>query len=174
MVARTIGRVALGKFATAGVAGFAGLGVQARVAARITTTYCRSNGWRPLPRRSAALSAAGSAYFVMRRTERARAIAGSFSDRLRAGVPGLTQEDITPGGSFTYREPGAGCRDVPVPSVSRPAARARSIRAVHHRCARRLGRAVVPGANPCQWMLHCHNAHHLDAGMATILSYRGS
>ena len=33
MVARTLGRVALGQFATAGVAGFAGLGVPARVAA---------------------------------------------------------------------------------------------------------------------------------------------
>ena len=35
MVARTIGRVALGQFATAGVAGFAGLGVPARVAAML-------------------------------------------------------------------------------------------------------------------------------------------
>ena len=33
---------------------------------------------------------------------------------------------------------------------------------------------LFQAANPCQWMLHCHNAHHLDAGMATILSYRGS
>ena len=29
-------------------------------------------------------------------------------------------------------------------------------------------------ANPGQWMLHCHNAYHLEAGMATVLSYRGS
>ena len=25
--------------------------------------------------------------------------------------------------------------------------------------------------NPGQWMLHCHNAYHLEAGMATVLSY---
>lgn len=26
--------------------------------------------------------------------------------------------------------------------------------------------------NPGQWMLHCHNAYHLEMGMATVLSYR--
>lgn len=40
---------------------------------------------------------------------------------------------------------------------------------------------VLPGAtvqlvfqanNPGDWMLHCHNAYHLEAGMATILRYR--
>ena len=25
--------------------------------------------------------------------------------------------------------------------------------------------------NPGEWMLHCHNAYHLEAGMATVLSY---
>lgn len=41
--------------------------------------------------------------------------------------------------------------------------------------------AVLPGKtqaidvqadNPGQWLLHCHNAYHLAAGMATVLSYR--
>lgn len=40
---------------------------------------------------------------------------------------------------------------------------------------------VLPGAtvqlvfqanNPGDWMLHCHNAYHLEAGMATLLRYR--
>ena len=25
--------------------------------------------------------------------------------------------------------------------------------------------------NPGQWMLHCHNTYHLEAGMATTLAY---
>jgi len=25
--------------------------------------------------------------------------------------------------------------------------------------------------NPGQWMLHCHNAYHGEAGMMTVLSY---
>jgi len=25
--------------------------------------------------------------------------------------------------------------------------------------------------NPGQWMAHCHNTYHLEAGMATVLSY---
>lgn len=42
---------------------------------------------------------------------------------------------------------------------------------------------VLPGAalqlvfqadNPGTWMLHCHNAYHLEAGMATLLNYRAS
>jgi hypothetical protein len=44
-VARTLGRVALSQFATAGVAGFAGLGVPARVAALLSPPVRR-------PRRS--------------------------------------------------------------------------------------------------------------------------
>lgn len=40
---------------------------------------------------------------------------------------------------------------------------------------------ILPGAstemvfradNPGQWMMHCHNAYHLEAGMATVLRYR--
>lgn len=40
---------------------------------------------------------------------------------------------------------------------------------------------VLPGAtqvievqadNPGQWLMHCHNAYHMAAGMATVLSYR--
>lgn len=40
---------------------------------------------------------------------------------------------------------------------------------------------ILPGAstelvfqanNPGQWMLHCHNAYHLEAGMATLLRYQ--
>lgn len=27
--------------------------------------------------------------------------------------------------------------------------------------------------NPGQWMIHCHNAYHLESGMATVLSYVG-
>jgi FtsP/CotA-like multicopper oxidase with cupredoxin domain len=27
--------------------------------------------------------------------------------------------------------------------------------------------------NPGTWMLHCHNAYHLEAGMATLITYRG-
>lgn len=26
--------------------------------------------------------------------------------------------------------------------------------------------------NPWQWLHHCHNAYHLAAGVATIVSYR--
>ena len=26
--------------------------------------------------------------------------------------------------------------------------------------------------NPGQWMLHCHNVYHQEAGMSTVLSYR--
>lgn len=33
---------------------------------------------------------------------------------------------------------------------------------------------LMHAANPGQWMLHCHNAYHLEAGMATVLAYRGS
>jgi FtsP/CotA-like multicopper oxidase with cupredoxin domain len=33
---------------------------------------------------------------------------------------------------------------------------------------------LFQATNPGQWMLHCHNAYHLEAGMATVLSYRGS
>ena len=29
----------------------------------------------------------------------------------------------------------------------------------------------VVADNPGQWMLHCHNTYHLEAGMATELSY---
>ena len=25
--------------------------------------------------------------------------------------------------------------------------------------------------NPGDWMIHCHNAYHLEASMATVLSY---
>ena len=32
---------------------------------------------------------------------------------------------------------------------------------------------VFRATNPGQWMLHCHNAYHLEAGMATLLRYRG-
>lgn len=32
---------------------------------------------------------------------------------------------------------------------------------------------VFQATNPGQWMLHCHNAYHLEAGMATLLRYRG-
>ena len=45
MVARTLGRVALGQFATAGVAGFAGLGVPARVAALLAPPVRRPPRW---------------------------------------------------------------------------------------------------------------------------------
>jgi len=31
---------------------------------------------------------------------------------------------------------------------------------------------MVHANNPGQWMLHCHNAYHLEAGMATVMSYR--
>jgi FtsP/CotA-like multicopper oxidase with cupredoxin domain len=30
---------------------------------------------------------------------------------------------------------------------------------------------TFPANNPGEWMLHCHNAYHLEAGMATVLSY---
>ena len=30
---------------------------------------------------------------------------------------------------------------------------------------------VFPADNIGDWMLHCHNAYHLEAGMATVLSY---
>lgn len=33
-------------------------------------------------------------------------------------------------------------------------------------------RIDVEADNPGQWMLHCHNTYHLEAGMATALSYR--
>jgi len=33
---------------------------------------------------------------------------------------------------------------------------------------------LMHATNPGQWMLHCHNAYHLETGMATVLSYRGS
>jgi FtsP/CotA-like multicopper oxidase with cupredoxin domain len=33
---------------------------------------------------------------------------------------------------------------------------------------------LFQATNRGQWMLHCHNAYHLEAGMATVLSYRGS
>ncbi len=33
-------------------------------------------------------------------------------------------------------------------------------------------RLTFPADNPGEWMLHCHNAYHLEAGMATVLSYR--
>lgn len=32
---------------------------------------------------------------------------------------------------------------------------------------------VFQADNPGQWMLHCHNAYHLEAGMATVLRYGG-
>lgn len=32
---------------------------------------------------------------------------------------------------------------------------------------------VFQANNPGQWMLHCHNAYHLEAGMATLLKYQG-
>jgi len=31
---------------------------------------------------------------------------------------------------------------------------------------------VFQATNPGQWMLHCHNAYHLESGMATLLRYR--
>jgi len=37
------------------------------------------------------------------------------------------------------------------------------------------GRTVVAdfdANNPGQWMLHCHNAYHLEAGMMRDLAYR--
>ena len=30
---------------------------------------------------------------------------------------------------------------------------------------------TFPASNPGEWMLHCHNAYHLQSGMATVLSY---
>ncbi len=30
---------------------------------------------------------------------------------------------------------------------------------------------VFQANNPGEWMIHCHNAYHLEAGMATVLSY---
>ncbi len=30
---------------------------------------------------------------------------------------------------------------------------------------------TFPADNPGKWMLHCHNAYHLEAGMATVLAY---
>ena len=30
---------------------------------------------------------------------------------------------------------------------------------------------TFPADNPGNWMLHCHNAYHLESGMATVLSY---
>ncbi|HKS43686.1 MAG TPA: multicopper oxidase domain-containing protein [Amycolatopsis sp.] len=42
-------------------------------------------------------------------------------------------------------------------------------------------RIVLPGRtltadlvanNPGQWMIHCHNTYHAEAGMATILGYQ--
>ena len=33
-------------------------------------------------------------------------------------------------------------------------------------------RIDVDADNPGQWMLHCHNTYHLEAGMATAVSYR--
>ncbi len=32
---------------------------------------------------------------------------------------------------------------------------------------------VFQANNPGTWMLHCHNAYHLEAGMATLLKYQG-
>lgn len=26
--------------------------------------------------------------------------------------------------------------------------------------------------NPGQWMIHCHNTYHAEAGMATVIGYR--
>lgn len=34
-------------------------------------------------------------------------------------------------------------------------------------------RLTLKADNPGEWMLHCHNAYHLEAGMATVLSYKG-
>jgi FtsP/CotA-like multicopper oxidase with cupredoxin domain len=36
-----------------------------------------------------------------------------------------------------------------------------------------MGRAAVDviADNPGQWMLHCHNTYHLEAGMATTLAF---
>lgn len=31
---------------------------------------------------------------------------------------------------------------------------------------------LIHATNPGQWMVHCHNAYHLEAGMATVLTYR--
>ncbi|MCC3316718.1 multicopper oxidase domain-containing protein [Nocardia africana] len=31
--------------------------------------------------------------------------------------------------------------------------------------------ADLDTSNPGQWMLHCHNAYHQEAGMMTVLSY---
>jgi FtsP/CotA-like multicopper oxidase with cupredoxin domain len=30
---------------------------------------------------------------------------------------------------------------------------------------------VFQADNPGEWMFHCHNAYHLEAGMATTVSY---
>ena len=30
---------------------------------------------------------------------------------------------------------------------------------------------TFPADNPGNWMLHCHNAYHLESGMATVLAY---
>lgn len=30
---------------------------------------------------------------------------------------------------------------------------------------------TFPADNPGSWMLHCHNAYHLESGMATVLAY---
>ena len=35
----------------------------------------------------------------------------------------------------------------------------------------RQARAVLTADNPGIWMLHCHNAHHQEAGMMTSLNY---
>ena len=29
----------------------------------------------------------------------------------------------------------------------------------------------VQADNPGQWLVHCHNVYHQEAGMATVLSY---
>ena len=31
---------------------------------------------------------------------------------------------------------------------------------------------VFQADNPGRWMLRCHNAHHLESAMATVLTYR--
>lgn len=31
---------------------------------------------------------------------------------------------------------------------------------------------VFQASNPGKWMLHCHNAYHLESGMAALVTYR--
>ncbi|WP_442941248.1 multicopper oxidase domain-containing protein [Nocardia sp. NBC_00403] len=45
----------------------------------------------------------------------------------------------------------------------------RADRAIHHPATSSTANSDL--VHPGQWMLHCHNAYHGEAGMMTVLSY---